>query len=65
MGGYGHKISPGSDVIIAQDETIIIYSKTGTKYLEFKIDDIIDVVIGGPGEITTGGGFTGGGYGGF
>lgn len=63
LGGYGHNILPGSNVIIAQDEIITIYSKTGTKYLEFRIDDIIDVVIGGPGETTTGGGFTGGGYG--
>ena len=63
-GGYGHNLIDRHAVAMVMiKDKLHIATSTKDAYIEIHIDEIVDVVIGGPGEIVSGGGFTGGGFG--
>lgn len=62
VGGYNTDIPVGRAVVFAPGQTGV-YIGTGETLYSFGTRDLVSVVAGGPGSVTSGGGFIGGGLG--
>ena len=64
LGGAGYAFSPGENVNLRfGPETLVIQSVDSNESANIPFLEVVDLTIGGPGSVTTGGGFIGGGFG--
>lgn len=62
LGGYGHEFEPGSTVdALFEDDGLALLGDQSE--LDVPYADVLALSVGGPGSVTTGGGWVGGGFG--
>jgi hypothetical protein len=64
VGGYGHGLANSAVCfLVAREGAIGIWSRNGSMMVSSQVDELVGIAVGGPGRVTTGGGFVGGGFG--
>lgn len=62
LGGSGFPFEPGQQVSVFFDENAVQLRST-QRFASFSYLELADLIVAGPGAVTTGGGFIGGGFG--
>lgn len=63
LGGVGYPFLPGDTVDLRFGRDALVIETADSTSADIPYLEIVDIVINGPGSITTGGGFIGGGFG--
>jgi hypothetical protein len=64
VGGYGTALRPGAGCCLtASDEAVTVFTPDLHEMGRFPLAGLVALQLGGPGAVTTGGGFVGGGFG--